>query len=40
MIMLDGKARKHLMMGYSLAVVIDCPPGTPVTWDGKDGNDE
>lgn len=21
---------------YSLAVVIDCPPGTPVDWDGKD----
>jgi hypothetical protein len=22
--------------GYSLAVVIECPPGTPVTWDGDD----
>jgi hypothetical protein len=21
---------------YSLAVVIDCPPGTPVSWDGED----
>lgn len=28
--------RIEVAHSYSLAVVIDCPPGTPVDWDGKD----
>ena len=26
--------------GYSLAVVVDCPPGTIITWDGADDEDD